>query len=107
MRDDHRAAPRRRWRPGDVYALNDPYNGGTHLPDVTVVMPVFDAAAPLLFFTAAPRPPCRYRRHHAGLDAARQHPRSTQEGVLFDNFQLVEHGQLREAELLELLASGA
>ena len=59
-------------RPGDVYVLNDPYHGGTHLPDVTVVTPVYldsgDDGAELLRRLA--RPPRRHRRHHAGLDAA-------------------------------------
>ena len=52
-------------RPGDVYALNNPYNGGTHLPDVTTVMPVFGATGEVLFYTAVTRAPRRYRRHHA------------------------------------------
>ena len=62
--------------PGDVYLLNTPYNGGTHLPDMTVVTPVFGRArarrraAPLC--RREPRAPRRHRRHHAGLDAARQ-----------------------------------
>ncbi len=64
-------------RPGDVFALNAPYNGGTHLPDITVVTPVFDDDGeddPLLGRLA--RPPCRCRRHRAGLDdAARHHGR--------------------------------
>ena len=63
-------------QPGDVFALNDPYNGGTHLPDITVVMPVFARGRrdrPVLRRRA--RPPCRYRRHHARLDAAGQHAR--------------------------------
>ena len=61
-----------RMRPGDVYVLNDPYNGGTHLPDVTVIMPVFDERRrSILFYVALARPPRRHRRHHAGLDAAR------------------------------------
>ena len=91
-------------RPGDVWALNNPYNGGTHLPDITVVMPVF-AGDQLAFFTAA-------RAHHAdigGITPGSMPPDSThidQEGVLFDNFQLVENGQLREAALLEVLRSG-
>ena len=60
-------------RPGDVYVLNAPYNGGTHLPDITVITPVFDEAGrrdPVLRRLA--RPPRRHRRHHARLDAARQ-----------------------------------
>ena len=91
-------------RPGDVWALNNPYNGGTHLPDITVVMPVFEGGE-LVFFTAA-------RAHHAdvgGITPGSMPPDSThidQEGVLFDNFKLVENGQLREAALLEVLRSG-
>ena len=59
-------------KPGDVYVLNDPYNGGTHLPDVTVD----DAGVrrgrrgEILFYVGCARPPRRHRRHHAGLDAA-------------------------------------
>jgi 5-oxoprolinase (ATP-hydrolysing) len=95
---------RERLRPGDVWALNNPYNGGTHLPDVTTVMPVFEGGE-LVFFTAA-------RAHHAdigGITPGSMPPDSThidEEGVLFDNFLLVEQGQLRERALLELLASG-
>ncbi len=55
-------------RPGDVYVLNAPYAGGTHLPDVTVVMPVFLEGMPSVL-RRCPRPPRRYRWHHAGLDA--------------------------------------
>ena len=66
--------------PGDVFMLNAPYNGGTHLPDVTVITPVFDEGAasrehPVLGRLA--RPSCRHRRHHAGLHAAGFHARST------------------------------
>jgi 5-oxoprolinase (ATP-hydrolysing) len=92
--------------PGDVYVLNDPYNGGTHLPDVTVVMPVFaEDGREILFYVAA-------RGHHAdigGLTPGSMPPASRsveEEGVLIDNFKLVAAGVLREAELLELLASG-
>jgi 5-oxoprolinase (ATP-hydrolysing) len=92
-------------QPGDVYMLNDPYNGGTHLPDVTVVMPVFQAQgdAPM-FFVAA-------RGHHAdigGITPGSMPPGSRnveEEGVLIDNFKLVEGGQLREAALEVLLTS--
>ena len=69
--DGDRARTRARMQPGDVYVLNDPYHGGTHLPDVTVITPVFDDAGeadPVLRRLA--RPPRRHRRHHAGLDAA-------------------------------------
>jgi 5-oxoprolinase (ATP-hydrolysing) len=95
---------RDRLKPGAVWALNNPYNGGTHLPDITVVMPVFEGGE-LVFFTAA-------RAHHAdvgGITPGSMPPDSThidQEGVLFDNFKLVEDGRLREAALLEVLRSG-
>ncbi|MEX0853952.1 MAG: hydantoinase B/oxoprolinase family protein [Bauldia sp.] len=114
--------------PGDVFALNAPYNGGTHLPDITVCTPVFDARQgartaprvppeadprtgsgrtgnkenPILFWVAS-------RGHHAdvgGNAPGSMTPRATsveEEGVLIDNFRLVEGGRLREAELLQLL----
>jgi 5-oxoprolinase (ATP-hydrolysing) len=92
-----------RMRPGDVFALNDPYNGGTHLPDVTVVMPVFIAAANgISFYVAA-------RGHHAdigGITPGSMPPASRnieEEGVLIDNFKLVDAHRLREAELRTLL----
>ena len=98
-----RATPGR-MRPGDVYMLNDPYHGGTHLPDVTVVMPVFDdeGGAEILFYVAA-------RGHHAdigGITPGSMPPVSRtveEEGVLIDNFKLVEAGRLRETELRALL----
>jgi len=92
-------------KPGEVYALNNPYNGGTHLPDVTVIMPVFGEDGGLLFFTAS-------RAHHAdigGISPGSMPPFSChidEEGVLFDNFLLVEDGRLRSEALDELLASG-
>ena len=89
--------------PGDVFALNAPYNGGTHLPDITVVTPVFgDAGKEILFWVAA-------RGHHAdvgGTAPGSMTPLATtvdEEGVLFDNFRLVERGRFREKDLLELL----
>jgi 5-oxoprolinase (ATP-hydrolysing) len=95
-----------RIQPGDTYVLNDPYNGGTHLPDVTVVTPVFDEAEQeLLFFVAS-------RGHHAdigGITPGSMPPNSgtvEEEGVLLDNFKLVEHGRIREHELRALLGSG-
>ncbi|MBB4170195.1 hydantoinase B/oxoprolinase family protein [Rhizobium sp. BK538] len=91
--------------PGDVFALNAPYNGGTHLPDITVVTPVFDdAGTEILFYVAS-------RGHHAdigGTAPGSMTPLATtveEEGVLFDNFQLVEGGRFREAELFELLTN--
>jgi 5-oxoprolinase (ATP-hydrolysing) len=93
--------------PGDVYVLNAPYNGGTHLPDITVVTPVFDEAEKdILFFVAA-------RGHHAdigGMAPGSATPRAThvdQEGVLIDNFKLVDRGRIREAEMLALLRNHA
>ncbi len=94
-------------RPGDVYVTNAPYNGGTHLPDVTVVTPVFDeAGAAILFFVGS-------RGHHAdigGITPGSMPPHSThvdQEGVLLDALPLVdtEHG-LREARIMALLTGG-
>ncbi|MGH3321824.1 MAG: hydantoinase B/oxoprolinase family protein [Streptosporangiaceae bacterium] len=90
-------------RPGDVYALNDPYHGGTHLPDITVVTPVFDdAGGTVLFYVAS-------RGHHAeigGLTPGSMPPFSRtidEEGVLFDNCLLVENGSFLEDEIRDLL----
>ncbi|MEJ2457609.1 MAG: hydantoinase B/oxoprolinase family protein, partial [Novosphingobium sp.] len=93
--------------PGDAYALNAPYDGGTHLPDVTVVMPVFagsDDSAPAWFVAA--------RGHHAdigGISPGSMPPGSRtleEEGVLLDNVLLVDRGALQEAPMRDLLASG-
>ena len=90
---------------GDVYVLNDPYNGGTHLPDVTVISPVFDEAGrEILFYVGS-------RGHHAdigGTTPGSMPPDShhiEQEGVLINNFKLVDgaDGVLREAEARALL----
>jgi len=94
-------------QPGDVYLLNDPYHGGTHLPDVTVVTPVYlePGEARPDFFVAS-------RGHHAdigGSTPGSMPPFSKtidEEGVRFDNFLLVRDGRLREAELNEALATG-
>ncbi|KAA8969653.1 hydantoinase B/oxoprolinase family protein [Mycobacterium sp.] len=93
-------------KPGDVYAVNDPYHGGTHLPDITVVTPVFDRAGQqLLFFVAS-------RGHHAeiggstpGSMPADSH-HIDEEGVLFDNWLLAEDGTFREAATRQLLTEG-
>lgn len=92
-------------QPGDVYMLNNPYNGGTHLPDITVITPVFDQSQEqILFFVAA-------RGHHAdigGITPGSMPPHSThiqQEGVLIDNFQLVSQEEFQEQALLALLTS--
>ena len=91
-------------KPGDVVALNNPYNGGTHLPDVTVITPVFDAAGKdILFFVGS-------RGHHAdigGLTPGSTPPLSRtleEEGVVIDDFLLVDGGHFREAEFRALLA---
>lgn len=93
-------------RPGDVYMLNAPYNGGTHLPDVTVITPVFDdAGEQVLFYVGS-------RGHHAdigGRTPGSSPPDSRhihEEGVLIDNFLLVRQGKLRTRETRELLGSG-
>ncbi|MCG7529179.1 hydantoinase B/oxoprolinase family protein [Streptomyces sp. OfavH-34-F] len=94
-------------RPGDVYAINDPYHGGTHLPDVTVVTPVFDedGGEPVLRFLVASR------GHHAeigGITPGSMPAFSRtvhEEGVLFDNWLLVRDGTLREDETRALLTT--
>ncbi len=97
-------------RPGDTYAVNDPYHGGTHLPDVTVITPVFDTGRGgdtesdprILFYVAS-------RGHHAEIGgiAPGSMPADSrsidEEGVLFDNWLLAENGRLREEETLRLL----
>ena len=112
-----------RMKPGDVYTVNDPYHGGTHLPDITVITPVFDTApaearaedtepvgargshsarGDILFYVAS-------RGHHAeigGITPGSMPATSREvheEGVLFDNWLLVENGRFREAETRRLL----
>ncbi|MFJ2190614.1 hydantoinase B/oxoprolinase family protein [Kitasatospora sp. NPDC087861] len=92
-----------RLRPGDTYAVNDPYHGGTHLPDITVVTPVFDPSGrEPLFYVAS-------RGHHAeigGITPGSMPATSREiheEGVLFDTWPLVVEGRLREAETVRLL----
>jgi 5-oxoprolinase (ATP-hydrolysing) len=94
-------------RRGDAYALNDPYRGGTHLPDITVIVPVFygDESEPSAFVAA--------RGHHAdigGIAPGSMPPDSrtiADEGVLIDNVLLLDEGRFLEAEMRALLASGA
>ncbi len=93
-------------QPGDVFALNAPYNGGTHLPDVTVITPVFDPHGDsVLFYVGS-------RGHHAdigGVTPGSMPPDSKtvdEEGILFDNFLLVNEGHFREPEVRKLLSSG-
>ncbi|HYN13307.1 MAG TPA: hydantoinase B/oxoprolinase family protein [Burkholderiales bacterium] len=98
-------------KPGDVYVLNAPYNGGTHLPDVTVITPVWKnqeqevSRNEILFYVGS-------RGHHAdigGITPGSMPPGSRvveEEGVLIDNFLLVEEGRFREKETTALLSSG-
>ena len=97
--------------PGDVYVSNNPYNGGTHLPDITVITPVFigpeltDNTHRPMFYVAS-------RGHHAdigGITPGSMPPYSKtidQEGILIDNVKLIEQGQFCEAAITELLQSG-
>jgi 5-oxoprolinase (ATP-hydrolysing) len=92
-----------RIRPGDVYAINAPYNGGTHLPDITVCTPVFDGAERKILFWVASR------GHHAdvgGISPGSMSPNATnieEEGVYLDNFKLVDRGRFREREIYAAL----
>jgi 5-oxoprolinase (ATP-hydrolysing) len=95
-----------RMQSGDVFVLNDPYHGGTHLPDITVITPVYlDGHAAPVFYVGS-------RGHHAdvgGLTPGSMPPFSTrieEEGVQINNVKLVEAGHLREAEMVALLQSG-
>jgi 5-oxoprolinase (ATP-hydrolysing) len=95
-----------RMQPGDVFVLNDPYHGGTHLPDITVITPVYlDGHADPVFYVGS-------RGHHAdvgGLTPGSMPPFSTrieEEGVQINNVKLVDAGHLREAEMVALLQSG-
>jgi len=96
-----------RMQPGDVYVLNDPYHGGTHLPDVTVITPVYlEGSVQPTFYVGS-------RGHHAdigGTTPGSMPPFSTrieEEGVQINNVKLVERGVLREAEMLALLSGAA
>jgi 5-oxoprolinase (ATP-hydrolysing) len=90
-------------RPGDVYAINAPYNGGTHLPDITVCTPVFDGAKRKILFWVASR------GHHAdvgGISPGSMSPNATtidEEGVYLDNFKLVDRGRFREKDIYAAL----
>ena len=96
------------FKKGDVYVLNNPYNGGTHLPDITAITPVFadnNSESHPLFYVAS-------RGHHAdigGIAPGSMPPNSknvTEEGILLDNFQLVDAGEFHETELINILTSG-
>ncbi|MEM7063713.1 MAG: hydantoinase B/oxoprolinase family protein [Cyanobacteria bacterium P01_B01_bin.77] len=96
------------FQPGDVYMSNNPYNGGTHLPDITVITPAFIESAissTPVFYVAS-------RGHHAdigGITPGSMPPDSTiidQEGILIDNVKLIEQGRFCETAITELLQSG-
>ncbi|MCC5864559.1 MAG: hydantoinase B/oxoprolinase family protein [Wenzhouxiangella sp.] len=99
--EDHHDA----MRPGDVFLLNNPYRGGTHLPDLTVISPCFDDQDQILFFAAS-------RAHHAdvgGITPGSMPPHSQhidEEGVLFTSELIVRDGELREKRLRELFGAG-
>ncbi|MGX2032771.1 hydantoinase B/oxoprolinase family protein [Methylocaldum gracile] len=90
-------------RPGDVWLINSPYHGGTHLPDITVITPLFDdTGESVLFYLAS-------RGHHAdvgGITPGSMPPRSTsidQEGVLSSGLKIVENGHIRESAIRDWL----
>ncbi|MEM8836665.1 MAG: hydantoinase B/oxoprolinase family protein [Pseudomonadota bacterium] len=93
-------------KPGDSFMLNNPYNGGTHLPDVSVITPVFDRKGETILFYVGSR------GHHAdigGRTPGSAPPDSThieEEGIVIDNFKLVDGGTLREEDVRALLSSG-
>jgi 5-oxoprolinase (ATP-hydrolysing) len=101
-----------RFHPGDVYVMNNPYNGGTHLPDITVITPVFLTNLPT---SPLPHLPIFYvasRGHHADIGGispgsmpAHSHT-IAEEGILIDHCLLVNQGQFEETKLLNLLTSG-
>ncbi|HEY9862812.1 MAG TPA: hydantoinase B/oxoprolinase family protein [Candidatus Obscuribacterales bacterium] len=93
-------------KPGDVYLLNNPYNGGTHLPDVTVITPVFNQSGEQILFYVASR---GHQADIGGITPGSMPPNSTsieEEGILIDNIPLVKEGIFLETELLNLLTSG-
>src|SRR5262249_5699344 len=99
-------------RRGDVFVLNAPYNGGTHLPDVTVIAPVFLDESASRSVASAPEFYVASRGHHAdigGITPGSMPQSSThvdEEGVLLDNVQLVAAGRFLEAEMRKILSAG-
>ena len=92
--------------PGDIFAINAPYNGGTHLPDITIVNPIWNSGkTEIIFYTAA-------RGHHTdigGLTPGSMPCNSTninQEGIYIDNWKIVSNGIFREKAIKEKLLSG-
>ncbi len=93
-------------KPGDVYLLNNPYEGGTHLPDVTVITPVFDNKKEQILFYVASR---GHQADIGGITPGSMPPQSTsveEEGILLTHFQLVKQGVFQEQALQQLLTSG-
>ncbi len=92
--------------PGDAFLINAPYNGGTHLPDITLIKPVYDKASGKVIFYVATR------GHHADIggtvpgSAPANSSHVNEEGILIDNFTLVSKGVFLEKEIFELLSSG-
>lgn len=90
-------------KPGNVYLSNNPYNGGTHLPDVTAITPVFDEDEKQIIFYVASR---GHQADIGGITPGSMPPHSTtveEEGIIFDNFLLVEQGKFRENQVREML----
>jgi 5-oxoprolinase (ATP-hydrolysing) len=93
-------------KPGDVYLLNNPYEGGTHLPDVTVITPVFDHHKKQILFYVASR---GHQADIGGITPGSMPPHSTcveEEGILITHFQLVNQGEFQEQAFRKLLTSG-
>lgn len=92
-------------KPGNVYLSNNPYNGGTHLPDVTAITPIFNEDEKQIIFYVASR---GHQADIGGITPGSMPPHSTtveEEGILFDNFLLVEQGNFRENQLREKLSN--
>jgi N-methylhydantoinase B len=90
-------------KPGNVYLSNNPYNGGTHLPDVTAITPVFDEEEKQIIFYVAAR---GHQSDIGGITPGSMPPHSTtveEEGILFDNFLLIEEGKFREIPVRDIL----
>ena len=92
--------------PGDAFLINAPYNGGTHLPDITLIKPVYDENSEKVIFYVATR------GHHADIggtvpgSAPANSSHVKEEGILIDNFTLVSKGVFLEKEIYDLLSSG-
>lgn len=95
------------FKPENVYLSNNPYNGGTHLPDVTAITPVFDEDGKQIIFYVASR---GHQADIGGITPGSMPPHSTtveEEGILFDNFLLVEEGNFRETQVRDILSNHA